>query len=49
MRRTTLLEEFATVEEATHMAADVCSPLASPTSGASVKVDGGVVRDILTG
>ena len=49
MRRTTLREQFATVEEAAHMAADACSLLASATNGASGMVDGGVVRDILTG
>jgi NAD(P)-dependent dehydrogenase (short-subunit alcohol dehydrogenase family) len=44
VRPTSLLQRFATVEEVANMVAYVCSPLASATNGAAVRVDGGVVR-----
>lgn len=45
-RPTSLLERPATVEEVANMVAYVCSPLASATTGAALRVDGGVVRAI---
>lgn len=46
-RPTSLLKRFATVDEVAAMAVYLCSPLASATSGAAVRVDGGVVRAAL--
>ena len=43
-RPTSLLQRFATVDEVASMVAYLCSPLASATNGAAVRVDGGVVR-----
>jgi NAD(P)-dependent dehydrogenase (short-subunit alcohol dehydrogenase family) len=37
---------MATTEEVANMIAYVCSPAASATSGAALRVDGGVVRAI---
>jgi NAD(P)-dependent dehydrogenase (short-subunit alcohol dehydrogenase family) len=45
-RPTSLLQRFASVEEVANMVVYVCSPLASATNGAALKVDGGVVRSI---
>jgi NAD(P)-dependent dehydrogenase (short-subunit alcohol dehydrogenase family) len=47
VRPTSLLQRFATVDEVANMVTYVCSPLASATNGAAVRVDGGVVRGIL--
>src|SRR5688572_6523578 len=44
VRPTSLLQRFATVDEVANMVAYVCSPLASATNGAAVRVDGGVLR-----
>lgn len=44
VRPTSLLQRFATVEEVAHTVTFICSPLASATNGAAVRVDGGVVR-----
>ena len=44
VRPTSLLQRFAHVDEVATMAAYLCSPLASATNGAAVRVDGGVVR-----
>jgi NAD(P)-dependent dehydrogenase (short-subunit alcohol dehydrogenase family) len=44
VRPTSLLKRFATVDEVASMVAYLCSPLASATNGAAVRVDGGVVR-----
>lgn len=44
VRPTSLLQRFANVDEVANMVAFVCSPLASATNGAAVRVDGGVVR-----
>jgi NAD(P)-dependent dehydrogenase (short-subunit alcohol dehydrogenase family) len=45
-RPSSLLKRFASPEEVANMVAFVCSPLASATNGAAVRVDGGVVRSI---
>jgi NAD(P)-dependent dehydrogenase (short-subunit alcohol dehydrogenase family) len=46
-RPTSLLKRFATMEEVANMIVYVCSPLASATNGAALRVDGGVVRAIV--
>ena len=45
-RPTSLLKRLATVDEVANMVVYVCSPLASATTGAALRVDGGVVRAI---
>lgn len=45
-RPSSLLQRFITSEEIANMVAYLCSPLAAATNGASVRVDGGVVRHI---
>jgi NAD(P)-dependent dehydrogenase (short-subunit alcohol dehydrogenase family) len=45
-RPTSLLQRLATVEEVANMVVYVCSPQASATNGAALRVDGGVVRSI---
>jgi NAD(P)-dependent dehydrogenase (short-subunit alcohol dehydrogenase family) len=44
VRPTSLLKRFATTEEVASLVAYICSPLASATTGAALRVDGGVVR-----
>lgn len=44
MRPTSLIRRFATPEEVAAMVAYLASPLASATTGAAVRVDGGVVK-----
>ena len=46
LRPSSLIKRFATPEEVANMVAFLCSPLSSATTGASVRVDGGVVRTI---
>jgi len=46
-RPSSLLRRLATVEEVANMVVYVCSPQASATNGAALRVDGGVVRSIL--
>lgn len=46
-RPSSLLQRAATVYEVANMVVYVCSPQASATSGAALRVDGGVVDDIL--
>ncbi|GJD74454.1 SDR family NAD(P)-dependent oxidoreductase [Methylobacterium goesingense] len=46
-RPTSLIGRLATVEEVASMVAYICSPAASATSGAALRVDGGVVRSIV--
>jgi NAD(P)-dependent dehydrogenase (short-subunit alcohol dehydrogenase family) len=45
-RPSSLLQRFITTDEVATMVAYLCSPLAAATNGASVRVDGGVVRSI---
>jgi NAD(P)-dependent dehydrogenase (short-subunit alcohol dehydrogenase family) len=47
MRPTTLINRFATTEEVANMVVYVCSEQASATSGAALRVDGGVLRSIV--
>ena len=46
MRPTTLINRFTTTEEVANMVVYVCSELSSGTSGAALRVDGGVLRAI---
>lgn len=45
-RPTSLIKRFASNEEVANMVVYVCSPAASATTGAALRVDGGVVRAI---
>ncbi len=47
MRPTSLLQRFASVEEVADTVVYISSPLASATNGASIRVDGGLIRSIL--
>jgi NAD(P)-dependent dehydrogenase (short-subunit alcohol dehydrogenase family) len=47
MRPSSLIKRFAAPEEVANLVAYVCSPLASATNGAALRVDGGVVRSIV--
>jgi NAD(P)-dependent dehydrogenase (short-subunit alcohol dehydrogenase family) len=44
MRPTSLIKRFATPEEVASLVAYVASPLASATTGAALRVDGGVIK-----
>ena len=46
VRPSSLLQRFATVEEIANLIVYVASPLSSATNGASLRVDGGVVKTI---
>lgn len=46
-RSTSLIQRPATVEEVANLVVYIASPLASATSGASLRVDGGIVDDII--
>ncbi len=46
MRPSSLIQRFATVEEVAALVTYVCSAQASATTGASLRVDGGVLRSI---
>jgi NAD(P)-dependent dehydrogenase (short-subunit alcohol dehydrogenase family) len=45
-RPTSLLQRFASVEEVANMVVYVCSPQASATNGAALRVEGGIVRTV---
>jgi NAD(P)-dependent dehydrogenase (short-subunit alcohol dehydrogenase family) len=45
-RPTSLLQRFASVEEVANLVVYVCSPQASATNGAALRVEGGIVRSI---
>jgi NAD(P)-dependent dehydrogenase (short-subunit alcohol dehydrogenase family) len=47
VRPSSLLKRFATAEEVAAMVVYVCSPRASATNGAALRVDGGVIRSIV--
>jgi NAD(P)-dependent dehydrogenase (short-subunit alcohol dehydrogenase family) len=47
LRPSSLLKRFATSEEVANMVVYLASEQASATSGAAVRVDGGVVRSIV--
>ena len=47
MRSTSLLQRFASVEEIANTTVYFSSPLASATNGASIRVDGGLIKSIL--
>ncbi|HVJ84938.1 MAG TPA: SDR family oxidoreductase, partial [Caulifigura sp.] len=44
IRPSSLLKRFATTDEVASLVTYVCSPLASATNGAALRVDGGVIR-----
>src|SRR6266540_2891669 len=46
-RPTSLLKRFAAPEEVAALVVDVCSPRASATNGAALRVDGGLLRSIV--
>ncbi|MNF07031.1 short chain dehydrogenase [compost metagenome] len=46
-RPTSVIQRASTVEEVANMVVYVCSTQASATSGAALRVDGGVVDDII--
>jgi len=46
-RPTSVIQRAATVEEVANMVVYLASPQASATSGAALRVDGGVVDDIV--
>ncbi len=46
-RPSSVIQRAASVEEVANMVVYICSPQASATSGAALRVDGGVVDDIL--
>ena len=45
-RSSSLIKRLASIEEVANIIAYVCSPAASATSGAALRVDGGVVKAI---
>jgi Dehydrogenases with different specificities (related to short-chain alcohol dehydrogenases) len=44
VRPSSLIKRFAEVQEVANMVVYLCSPLASATTGAAIRVDGGVVK-----
>ncbi|MEE6801720.1 SDR family oxidoreductase, partial [Escherichia coli O8:H10] len=46
-RPTSVIQRAATVDEVAHVVVYVCATQASATSGAALRVDGGVVDDIV--
>lgn len=47
VRPSSLIQRFATIEEVAHLAVYLASELSSATTGAALRVDGGVVRSIV--
>jgi len=47
MRPTSLIQRFAAVDEVANTVVYYCSPLASATNGAAIRVEGGLVRSII--
>jgi hypothetical protein len=47
MRPSSLIKRFAEVEEVASLVVYVCSPQASATTGAALRVDGGVIRAVV--
>ncbi|MDY0746358.1 SDR family oxidoreductase [Paucibacter sp. R3-3] len=47
VRPTSLIKRFATPDEVASMVAYIASPLASATTGAALRVDGGVVKSLI--
>jgi NAD(P)-dependent dehydrogenase (short-subunit alcohol dehydrogenase family) len=47
VRPSSIIERIATVEEVANMIVYACSPQASATTGAALRVDGGVVESIM--
>ena len=47
MRPTSLIQRFASIEEIADTTVYYCSPLASATNGAAIRVEGGLIRSIL--
>jgi NAD(P)-dependent dehydrogenase (short-subunit alcohol dehydrogenase family) len=47
IRPTSIIERIASVEEVANMIVYACSPQASATTGAALRVDGGVVESII--
>jgi len=47
VRPSSLLKRFETPDEVANLVVYICSPLASATNGAALRVDGGVVRSIV--
>ncbi len=45
-RPASIIQRLATPEEVAELVVYVCSPLASATTGAALRVDGGVVRSV---
>ena len=45
-RPTSLIQRLATVDEVANMVVYVCSPQASATTGAALRVEGGLIRSI---
>jgi NAD(P)-dependent dehydrogenase (short-subunit alcohol dehydrogenase family) len=46
-RPSSIIKRLATPEEVANMVVYVCSPQASATTGAALRVDGGVVRSVV--
>ena len=46
MRPTTLINRFTTTEEVANLVVCTCSEQASGTTGAALRVDGGVLRSV---